>query len=197
MTHQAKPLPFASAALRGLSEKLITSHHANNYTGAVNRLNAIAGKLAEADFAQLPGFMLNGLKREELIARNSMILHECYFDSLGGSGGNPAGAIEDRLRRDFGSIERWQSEFVAMGKALGGGSGWVLLVWCARDLRLLNQWASDHAHAIAGATPILALDMYEHSYHLDYGARAADYVDAFMGNIAWDRVGDAYRRAAR
>jgi Fe-Mn family superoxide dismutase len=73
----------------------------------------------------------------------------------------------------------------------------VLLVWCARDLRLLNQWASDHAHAIAGATPILALDMYEHSYHLDYGARAADYVDAFMGNIAWDRVGDAYRRAAR
>lgn len=188
MPYQLKPLPFEASALRGLSEKLIVSHHENNYGGAVKRLNAIAARLAELDFAQAPGFVLNGLKREELIASNSMILHECYFDSLGGDGGMPAGALAEGLRRDFGSADRWRAEFVAMGKALGGGSGWVLLTWSPRDRRLVNQWAADHTHTLAGASPILALDMYEHSYHLDYGARAGEYVDAFMTNIAWDRI---------
>lgn len=196
MTYEMKPLPFQPSALRGLSEKMIVSHHQNNYGGAVKRLNAIAAKLAELDFVQAPGFVLNGLKREELIAANSMILHECYFDSLGGKGGMPESALADALRRDFGSAERWGDEFVAMGKALGGGSGWVLLTWSPRDRRLVNQWASDHAHTLAGAKPILALDMYEHSYHLDYGARAAEYVDAFMQNIAWDRVAGAHRAAS-
>ena len=66
--------------------------------------------------------------------------------------------------RDFGSVERWRAEFMAMGKALGGGSGWVLLAWSPRDDRLVNQWAADHTTTLAGGRPILALDMYEHSY---------------------------------
>jgi Fe-Mn family superoxide dismutase len=66
----------------------------------------------------------------------------------------------------------------------------------ARQRRLVNQWAADHAHTLAGATPILALDMYEHSYHLDYGARAGEYVDAFMQNVAWDRVEVAHQAAS-
>jgi len=135
-----------------------------------------------------PVFVVNGLKREELIATNSMILHECYFDGLGGDGQLSSGGLYDRLAQDFGSLERWRAEFIAMGKALGGGSGWVLLVWSERSNRLVNQWAADHTHALAGATPILALDMYEHSYHIDYGAKAAAYVDAFMENIHWQRV---------
>jgi len=72
-----------------------------------------------------------------------------------------------------------------MGKALGGGSGWVVLAYSARDGKLVNQWAADHTHALAGGAPILALDMYEHSYHMDYGAKATAYVDAFMQNINW------------
>jgi Fe-Mn family superoxide dismutase len=116
-----------------------------------------------------------------------MILHELYFDSLAHEG-DAEPTVKEMLARDFGSFERWREQFVAMGKALGGGSGWVLLTWSARDKRLLNQWAADHAHALAGATPVLALDMYEHSYHLDYGAKAAAYVDAFMQNIAWQSV---------
>ena len=75
-----------------------------------------------------------------------------------------------------------------MGKALGGGSGWVLLSWSARDKKLVNQWAPDHCHTLAGGTPILGLDMYEHSYHIDYGAKAAAYVDGFMQAINWDNV---------
>src|SRR5947208_13792695 len=141
MAYEMKPLAFQPSALRGLSEKLIVSHYENNYAGAVKRLTAIAAKLAELEFDQTPGFVVNGLKREELIAANSMTLHECYFDGLGGGGGMPERALADALRRDFGSAERWRSEFVAMGKALAGGSGWVLLTWSARQRRLVNQWA--------------------------------------------------------
>jgi len=197
MTYQTKPLPFDPKRLSGLSEKPIASHHENNYGGAVKRLNAVAAQLAALDFATTPGFVLNGLKREALIAGNSMILHECYFESRGGDGTLAAPPLLGALARDFGSAERWRAEFVAMGKALGGGSGWVLLAWSARDRRLLNQWAADHTHILAGGTPVLALDMYEHSHHMDFGARAGDYVDAFMQNIAWERVTDRYGSVSR
>jgi superoxide dismutase, Fe-Mn family len=184
MPYQMKPLACNPSRLKGLSEKLIVSHYENNYGGAVKRLNAICDQLVVLDPASAPVFVINGLKREQLIAMNSMILHELYFDGLG-AGGEPGTALSDALKRDFGSFERWRSEFVAMGKALGGGSGWVLLTYSHRDGQLVNQWAADHTHAMAGATPILALDMYEHSYHIDYGAKAAAYVDAFMENINW------------
>src|SRR5207302_7815447 len=179
-----------------LSEKLLVPNYEYNYRGAVKRLNSIGPKLAELDYGSAPVFVLNGLKREELIATNSMILHECYFDGLGGDGQVSPGELYDRLTQDFGSLERWRVEFTAMGKALGGGSGWVLLVWSDRGNRLVNQWAADHTHALAGATPILALDMYEHSYHIDYGAKAAAYVDAFMENINWRGVGQTYEKCA-
>ena len=189
MTYQMMPLACDPTSLQGLSEKLIVSHYENNYAGAVKRLNAITAELAALDVATAPVFVLNGLKREELIATNSMILHEVYFDSLG-DGGPLDGVLKAAIERDFGSVTRWQAEFTAMGKALGGGSGWVLLTYSARDGRLVNQWASDHAHTLAGATPILALDMYEHSYHMDYGAKAAAYVDAFMQNVHWAHVAE-------
>ena len=195
MTYTAKPLSCDPTKLRGLSEKLILSHWENNYGGAVRRLNAIAAQLAELDFAKAPVFVLNGLKREELIAANSMILHELYFDGLGGDGIS-GGAIDEALKRDFGSVDRWRAEFVGTGKALRGGSGWVLLSYSHRDRRLTNQWAADHTHALAGATPILALDMYEHSYQLDYGASAERYVDAFMENISWAHVARLYQAHA-
>ncbi|GCC47739.1 hypothetical protein chiPu_0032054 [Chiloscyllium punctatum] len=79
-----------------------------------------------------------------------------------------------------------------MGKALGGGSGWVLLTWSARDRKLVNQWASDHCHTLAGGAPILALDMYEHSYHIDFGAKAATYVETYMAAINWPSVQRLY-----
>ncbi len=196
MNYQMQPLACDPAQLTGLSEKLIVSHYENNYGGAVKRLNAIAAELAELDVATAPVFILNGLKREELMATNSMILHEVYFGNLGGSGAL-SGDFEAVLARDFGSADRWRTEFISMGKALGGGSGWVLLTYSPRDNRLVNQWASDHAHTLAGGTPILALDMYEHSYHMDYGAKAATYVDAFMQNIHWNKVAELYARCAR
>ncbi len=189
MPFQARPISFKPSRLNGLSARLIASHYENNYGGAVRRLNAIQGELAALDPASAPGFRLNGLKREELIAANSMLLHEVYFDSLGEAGGSdPTGALAEAIARDFGSLGRWRAEFVAMGKALGGGSGWVLLTRSPRDGTLSNVWAADHTHGLAGGTPLLALDMYEHSYHIDFGANVGAYVDAFMANISWGRV---------
>lgn len=196
MAYQMKPLSSDPAKLKGLSEKLIVSHYENNYGGAVKRLNAITEQLGNLDFAKAPVFTINGLKREELIAMNSMILHELYFDGLGESDG-PSGGLLDALTRDFGSPERWRAEFSFMGKAQGGGSGWVLLTYSTRDGKLVNQWAADHAHTLAGGTPVLALDMYEHSYHLDYGAKAAAYVDAFMQNINWTYVARLYEECTQ
>jgi superoxide dismutase, Fe-Mn family len=183
-----KKLPFDPAKVKGLSEKLLISHYENNYGGAVKRLNAITAQLASLDFASAPVFLVNGLKREELVATNSMIIHELYFDCLGGEG-EPKSALADQLAKDFGSVARWKAEFAATGKALGGGSGWVLLTWSPRDKRLVNSWAADHTMTIAGGRPILALDMFEHAYQMDYGAKAAAYVDAFMQGIRWDTVG--------
>ena len=80
-----------------------------------------------------------------------------------------------------------------MGKALGGGSGWVLLAWSERDQRLVHQWASDHTQ-IADGRPLLALDMYEHAYHMDFGAKAGAYVDAFMQDLSWTTAEAAFTR---
>jgi superoxide dismutase, Fe-Mn family len=195
MHAQIQALPFDPSALPGLSEKLLRSHHQNNYGGAVKRLNAIRDQLGQTEFAAAPGFQLNGLKREELIASNSMLLHELYFDSLGGAGKAPAPAFAMALDANFGSVQRWRDEFVAMGKALGGGSGWVLLTFQPREGTLVNAWAADHTHSLAGGVPILALDMYEHAYHMDHGAAAGAYVDAFMANIDWDKVYERYQHA--
>jgi Fe-Mn family superoxide dismutase len=196
MNYEIKPLPFDPKAIKGLSEKILVSHYENNYSGAVKRLNAIGTQLAELDFAKAPVFMINGLKREELVAMNSMILHEVYFEGLGG-GGAPSGALADAIARDFGSVDRWRIEFSAMGKAEGGGSGWVILAYSPRDKRLVNQWAADHTTTLAGGRPVLVLDMYEHAYHMDFGAKAAAYVDTYIEAIRWENAAKLYERYSR
>jgi Fe-Mn family superoxide dismutase len=201
-TVMVRPLLLKPQRMNGLSERLLVSHYVNNYGGALRRLNAIRARLATIDWTGTPGFEINGLKREELIAAGSVILHEIYFDSLGGYGNDPpTGRIEPNaklaqaLERDFGSVTAWLAEFTAMAKALGGGSGWTILAWSERLGRLVNHWASDHAHSLPAAAPILALDMYEHAYHLDFGANAAGYVDLVIANLNWQRIGARYQMA--
>ncbi len=99
------------------------------------------------------------------------------------------------LASSFGTVERWRDEFVAMGKALGGGSGWVILSYVPRDGTLVNHWTLDHTQSVVGSVPILALDMYEHAYHIDFGANAAAYVDRFIDIINWPAVVLRYAQA--
>ena len=202
-TALVRPLLLKPQWMNGLSERLLVSHYENNYGGALRRLNAIRARLAALDRAHAPVFEIDGLKREEAIAAGSVILYEIYFDSLGGQGDDPPTGREEppaglahALARDFGSVAAWRAEFTAMAKALAGGSGWVILAWSQRLGRLVNHWAADHAHGLPGATPILALDMYEHAYHLDFGAKAAAYVDQAMGNLNWPRIAARHRLAS-
>jgi Fe-Mn family superoxide dismutase len=194
---RVQPLTFNPEKISGLSAKLIASHHDNNYAGAVNRLNAITEQLGKLDFAQAPAFTLNGLKREESLAYNSMVLHELYFECLGDAPTSPGGVFAQAMARDFGSLDQWKTEFAATGKALGGGSGWVMLAYTPRDKRLFNHWAAEHSMAPAGAVPLLALDMYEHAYHMDFGADAGKYVDTYMRLIRWTTPERLYREAIR
>jgi len=197
-----RPLLLKPQWMNGLSERLLVSHYVNNYGGALRRLNAIRARLAALDWSQATTFDINGLKREELIASGSVVLHEIYFDSLGGQGDSPPTGSEQppaelakALERDFGSVEAWRAEFTAMAKALAGGSGWAILAWSQRLGRLVNHWAADHAHNLPASVPILAIDMYEHAYHLDFGAKAAAYVDQVMKNLNWPRIGARYDAA--
>jgi len=194
MRYNVKPIHCRPWTLNGLSLKLIESHYENNYGGAVRRLNAITQQLESLDFATAPGYVVNGLKREELVAMNSMVLHEHYFASMGGDG-QPTKDMKEVLARDFGSLDRWRAEFRAMGYALGGGSGWAVVTYVPREGRLVNQYASEHSQAIASGVPILALDMYEHSYHMDFGANAKAYVDTYMRNLDWPALVQRYQDA--
>jgi len=132
---------------------------------------------------------IRALKREELSAIGSVILHEFYFANLGGDGRIPT-VVATALERDFGGVREWRSEFVATARALAGGPGWVVLSYSPYDGRLYNQIAIDHSHALVGAAPVLVLDMYEHAYHLEFGANAAAYVDVFMRIIDWTVVAE-------
>ena len=196
MRYELKQIYCRPWLLNGLSLKLMESHFENNYGGALRRLNAITKELESLDFKKAPGYVVNGLKREELIALNSTLLHELYFASLGGEG-KPVQPMVDALTASFGSVDRWREEFMAMAKALGGGSGWVLLVYVPRDRRLINQYASEHLQGIAGGVPILGLDMYEHAYHIDFGANVTAYIDAFMRNVDWKAVAGRYEDAIK
>src|SRR5215475_11433656 len=125
--HQIKPLPFDPAKLNGISEKLIRSHHENNYSGAVKALNVVEQRLAAmlAD-KDLPAYVYGDLKREELVRTGSVVLHELYFANLGGDGKSSAD-LRTRIAASFGTFDTWESEFKRTGNALGGGSGWVIL----------------------------------------------------------------------
>jgi Fe-Mn family superoxide dismutase len=190
--HQPKPLPFDASKLKGLSPALIESHWNNNYGGSVKTLNAVKQKLAQALAApDTPPFVYNGLKREHLMRTGSVVLHELYFENLGGNG-QADNEVRTALAKEFGSFDRWETEFRKIAQGLGGGSGWVILGYNSHLGTIENYWLADHLHFPASTTPILVMDMYEHSYQMDYGAAAAKYIDAFFQNINWGSVGQRF-----
>ncbi|HWW75442.1 MAG TPA: Fe-Mn family superoxide dismutase [Pyrinomonadaceae bacterium] len=195
--HKPAPLPFDPAKLNGLSEKLMRSHWENNYGGAVKALNAVERRLgAMLSEAELPAYVYGDLKREELLRTGSVVLHELYFANLGGDG-RAGGRVGDALKQWWGSREAWEAEFRRTAEALGGGSGWAVLAHNLHTGELHNYWAWDHMHGAASSRPLLVLDMYEHAYHMDYGAAAARYVDAFMRNVNWEEVERRYESSLK
>jgi Fe-Mn family superoxide dismutase len=184
--HTPQPLPFNPGALSGLSERLIVSHHENNYGGAIRNLNNLEKQLAQVT-KDTPAFVVGGLRQHELMYRNSMTLHEAYFGNLGGNG-RADGAIAAALADAYGSVDAWETHFRLTGASLGGGSGWAILAFELMTGDLRTFWSGHHTQVLATAMPLLVMDMYEHSYQMDYGAAALKYIDAFFANIQWDAV---------
>lgn len=191
--YEVKPLRFDPGKLNGISERLIVSHHDNNYAAAVKNLNAAEAQIAAAG-KDTPAFVLGGMKFAELTFSNSVILHEHYFDNLGGSG-KRSGRIEGALGGAFGSLANWESQFRAAAMSLGGGSGWLVLYYNHHTGQIRNYWSNHHTLALGFGQPLLVLDMFEHAYQMDYGAAHARYIDAYFNNINWDVVNQRLEKA--
>ncbi len=186
--HQPKPLSFDPSKLPGLSERLLRSHWENNYGGSVKTLNAVKQKLAEAlANKDTPPFAYDDLKREHLMRTGSVVFHELYFDNLGGNGKADAD-LRKQIGAAFGDFDTWETEYRKIGAGLSGGSGWVILGYNLHTKQIENYWLWDHMHGPAATLPLLVMDMYEHSYQMDYGAAAGKYIDAFFQNIRWSAV---------
>lgn len=180
-----KPLKYAE--LPGLSKRQLAEHHDVLYTGYVKKTNEIRAKVKSADLAEANAVysLIRGLKSEETFALNGIKLHEGYFESLGGAG-TPSGKAIDLIKEDFGSYEAWEREFRALGIA---SRGWVVLAYDWDEDRLHNFLCDAHNQGgIWNCSPLLILDMYEHAYFLDYGAKKKDYIEAFMKNVDWQHV---------
>jgi Fe-Mn family superoxide dismutase len=191
------PLPFDPSRLNGLSERLMRSHWENNYGGSVKALAVVKQRLAQAQGDKdMPPYVYNDLKREHLLRTGSVVFHELYFGNLGGSG-QPGAAERQAIAASFGSFDAWESEFRRIGAGLGGGSGWAVLGFNSHLRQLENYWLADHGHGPAATQPILVMDMYEHSYQMDFGAAAARYIDAFLRNVQWDAVAQRLEAARR
>lgn len=200
MPQEVAPIAVRPSTLSGISEQMVVGHYENHYGSAVRALNDVRGVLAALDADVAPN-RLGRLKQEELSLMGSVALHELYFANLGGfrrAGPNSGLGRPDwhevpddfaaEIAADFASADAWRAEFTAMAQSLAGGSGWVLLTYSRRHKRLSNQIATDHTQAAVDATPVLVLDMYEHSYQLDFDANATAYIDTFFRNINWEVV---------
>jgi Fe-Mn family superoxide dismutase len=191
--HEIQPLPFDPTKLKGLSERLLVLAPRQQLRGAVKRLNLIEQQLGSPP-KDAATYQVGSLKREELIAANSKRLHELYFANLGGNG-KTDGMAAALLGNACGSLEAWEHDLRQTALSLGGGSGWVVVAYDRGARSLHNRWAWDHAHQVAGGEPVLVLDMYEHSYHMDYGAAVKPYLDAFLANVACDEVNRRFEAA--
>ena len=184
MAHTVKK--FNLTGLDGISDDQIAQHRDILYAGYVKKLNEIEERLKSVDLSTSNQVFseLRALKTEETFALNGVILHEIYFGSLGGKKDDkPSGTLLELIERDFGSYESWASEFKACGMA---ARGWVILGLSTYDGKLHN-WCLDAHNSLVpfGAVPILAMDVYEHSYTIDYGVKRPPYIEAFMKNVDW------------
>lgn len=171
----------------GISRASVVAHY-KLYEGYVNKRNEILKKLAEVDLSSANQIYsdVRGLKVELSFAIGGVKNHEVYFAHLGGGGGSPSGSIQHLLERDFGSVQDWAVDLKATGMA---GRGWAWTAYDWDEERLLNFIGdAQNTFPIWNATPLVALDVYEHAYFLDYGTDRSTYIDAFFNNLDWSVI---------
>jgi Fe-Mn family superoxide dismutase len=190
------PLPYDYDALEpSISEQVLEWHHDTHHQGYVNGLESAEATLAEnrenGDFGSSAGAIRN-------VTHNGCghYLHTLFWDNMNpNGGGEPSGELADRIEEDFGSYEGWKGEFEA---AAGAAGGWALLVYDPVADQLRNIVVDDHDQgALWGSHPILACDVWEHSYYYDYGPDRGSFIDGFFDVVDWDEVADQYQKATQ
>ena len=191
---EIKNLPFKE--LKDISQKTIEIHWGKLYQGYVKKWQEIQERLKDVDKSTSNATFsdLRELKLEEGFAADAVLLHEAYFDILGGNG-KPEGEIIEAISKDFVSFEAWQEEFKALGLA---ARGWVILAYDFNDGKLHNYIADVHNQGgIWGTAPILVLDMYEHAYFIDFGVDKKSYIEAFFRNLDWEKINKKYLKIVK
>jgi superoxide dismutase, Fe-Mn family len=189
----ARELKPVLLSLDGISRETVEAHY-KLYQGYVNKRNEILGKLSDVDLSTANQVYsdVRSLKVDLTFAIGGIKNHEVYFEHLGGTGGDPAGVFGELVRRDFGSVENWKADLKATGLA---ARGWA---WTAYDFdegRLFNYIGdAQNSFPVWNASPLVALDVYEHAYFIDYGTDRASYIDAFFNNLDYDVVNDWVQR---
>jgi len=182
--------------LDGISARTMSEHY-KLYQGYVNKYNEIMSKLEAAERATANQVFseLRELKVELSFAIGGVKHHEIYFGHLGGRGGDPPAEIRQLLEKYFGSVEAWRADLKATAMA---SRGWAWTAW-DRDWGYLFNYAGDaqNTFPVWNAVPIVALDVYEHAYYLDYGTARASYIDAFFRNLDWEAIGARLEEARK
>lgn len=181
---EIKNLPFSK--LNGISDKTIEIHWGKLYQGYIKKWQELQEKLKQG--------VSRDLKAEESFLADAVILHEGYFDVLGGNG-QPVGEITEAITKDFGSFEKWQEEFKSLGLV---SRGWVILVFDFNDGKLRNYIADTHnSFGVWGVAPVAVLDMYEHAYFLDFGTDKKAYIETFFQNLNWEAINKKFQKTVR
>jgi len=191
---EIKNLPFKE--LKGISVKTIENHYGKLYQAYIKKWLEINEKLKTVDLASANATFseLRELKLEESFATNAIILHEAYFDILGGEG-KIEGTITEAIVKDFGSVDKWLEEFTALGLC---SRGWVILGYDFNDGQLRNFLLDAHnLYGVWGAVPILVMDMYEHAYFIDFGADKKSYIETFLQNLNWQIIEKKFQKTIR
>jgi superoxide dismutase, Fe-Mn family len=173
--------------LEGISREAVEAHY-KLYEGYIAKRNEILARLADVDLepANQVYSEIRALKVDLTFAIGGVKNHELYFEHLGGDGGDPSGPIRDLIDRDFGGVEEWRTDLKATGM---GGRGWAWTAYDWDEGRLFNYIGdAQNSYPIWNATPLVALDVYEHAYFLDYRTDRAAYIDAFFENLDWTTV---------
>ncbi len=184
--------------MKGISKRTV-EEHLKLYTGYVNKYNEIndaLAKLTDDDYgkANQSYSLIRELKVELSFAYGGIVNHEVYFTHLGGTGGSPTGDLLKQITKDFGSFEEYKKDVKVTGIA---ARGWVWTAWNHSEKRLFNYLGdAQNTYPVWGATPIVAMDTYEHAYFIDFGSARAGYIDAFFENMDWDVVAQTFDKVA-
>jgi len=185
----ARELKPALLEMDGISRASVEAHY-KLYEGYVTKRNEILARLADVDLGAANQVYsdVRALKVDLSFAVGGIKNHEIYFEHLGGGGGSPDGAVAALVERDFGGVDAWRADLKASGMA---GRGWAWTAYDWDELRLFNYVGdAQNTFPIWNATPLVALDVYEHAYFLDYQTDRGSYIDAFFANLDWAVVND-------